>query len=72
MTRAGVSQYLAVARRLPADLLDGMEVETAPARLRRFSLRTLVEIARDDREVRRRRRLAALLASAKLVRSAEA
>jgi len=28
MTRAGVSQYLTVARRLPADFLDGWEVET--------------------------------------------
>lgn len=62
MTPAGVSQYLAVVRRLPADLLAGMVVETEPARLRNWSLRTLVEIARDEGEGRRRQRLAALLA----------
>lgn len=60
MTPAGVSQYLAVARRLPADLLAGMVVETGPARLRRFSLRTLVDIAREDGEGKRRERLATL------------
>jgi hypothetical protein len=61
MTRAGVSQYLAVARRLPANLLDGMEVETEPARLRRYSLRSLVEIAREEGEGKRRAKLRQLL-----------
>lgn len=62
MTPAGVSQYLAVARRLPGDLLAGMVVETEPAQLRKWSLRSLVDIARDEGEGRRRQRLAALLA----------
>lgn len=61
MTRAGVSQYLALARRLPADFLDRWEVETEPARLRKLSLRTLVAIAREEGEGKRRRRLAHLL-----------
>ena len=60
MTRAGVSQYLAVARRLPADFLDGWEVETEPARLRKLSLRTLVEIARERGDGKRRSQLQAL------------
>ncbi|HVP66854.1 MAG TPA: hypothetical protein VMT17_06290 [Anaeromyxobacteraceae bacterium] len=66
MTPAGVSQYLTVARRLPADFLAGMEIETSPARLRKVSLRTLVEIAREEREGKRSERLAALLGDAPL------
>ena len=65
MTPAGVSQYLAVARRLPGDLLDGMVVETEPAQLRKWSLRALVDIAREQREGKRRQRLAALLSTSR-------
>jgi ribosomal protein S7 len=39
-----------------------MEIETSPARLRKVSLRTLVETAREEGEGRRRERLAGLLA----------
>jgi hypothetical protein len=72
MTPASVSQYLAVARRLPADLLAGMVVETGPARLRRFSLRTLMDIAREEGEGKRRERLAARLAETSVDRKSNA
>jgi hypothetical protein len=62
MPPAGVSQCLAVAQRLPADLLADMVMETHPAQLRKWSLRALVEIARIEGEGKRRQRLAALLA----------
>jgi hypothetical protein len=53
-------------------LLAAMVVETHPVQLRKWSLRTLVEIAREEGEGRRRQRLAALLAGPRGARKAGA
>ena len=61
LTRAGVSQYLTLLRRLPPDLLDRVESEQEPARLREMSLRNLMAIAKIERAGERRLRLRALV-----------
>jgi ParB-like chromosome segregation protein Spo0J len=61
LTRAGVSQYLTLLRRLPPDLLAKVESEQEPARLREMSLRNLMAIAKLEGVGDRRRRLRALV-----------
>jgi hypothetical protein len=61
VTRAGVCQYLTVLRRLPADLLDRVEAEQEPARLKEVSLRKLLGVAKIERAGDRRLRLRALV-----------
>ena len=61
LTRAGVCQYLGLLRRLPADLLDRVEAEEEPARLKEVSLRKLMAIAKMERAGERRQRLQALV-----------
>lgn len=46
VTRAALCQYLSVVKRLPADVVDAVEAETNPVRLRALSMRRLVGIAR--------------------------
>jgi hypothetical protein len=61
ITAAGVCQYLTVLRRLPADLLDRVEVEKEPGRLKEVSLRKLLGVAKIERAGERRLRLRALV-----------
>ncbi|HTP29811.1 MAG TPA: hypothetical protein VMK12_29645 [Anaeromyxobacteraceae bacterium] len=60
-TNAGVSQYLTILRRLPPDLLDRVEAEQEPNRLKEMSLRKLLAIAKVERAGERRQRLLALV-----------
>ena len=46
ITRASVCQYLTILRRLPPEVLAAVEVERDPVKLRRFTLRRLLERAR--------------------------
>lgn len=57
MTRAGVSQYLSLVRRLPGDLLDQVEALVDRDRLQRLSLRQLLAVSRMEGEGKRRRAL---------------
>jgi hypothetical protein len=60
LTRAGVSPYLTLLRRLPTDLLARVESEQEPVRLRATSLRKRMAIAKLEGVGDRRRRLQAL------------
>jgi hypothetical protein len=46
VTRAAVCQYLAIVKRLPPEAVRAVEAERDPARLRKFSMKSLVRIAR--------------------------
>ena len=63
VTRQEVCQYLAVVRRLPANIIRAVEAETDPARLRRLSLRKLLSASRHTRSHERRRALREIAAS---------
>jgi ParB-like chromosome segregation protein Spo0J len=54
VTRAAVSQYLAIVKRLPDDVVRAVEAETSPTRLRALSMKRLVRIARLSTEEARR------------------
>jgi hypothetical protein len=46
VTREEVCQYVMLLRRLPADLVRSMEMETRPEVLRRMSFRRLLVVSR--------------------------
>lgn len=46
VTRQEICQYMALVKRLPTAVLSAVEAERDPLRLRRFSLRHLLAIAR--------------------------
>lgn len=49
ITRASVCQYLTILRRLPPELLAEVAVETNPGRLKTFTMRRLLGVARSRR-----------------------
>jgi len=46
VTREEICQYMVVLRRLPPEMIAAVEYERDPVRLREFSLRRLVAVAR--------------------------
>jgi len=60
VTRASVCQYLTLLRRLPAEVLEAVEVEKDPVKLRQLTLRKLLVTALVDRKGGRRRRSGAM------------
>jgi hypothetical protein len=60
VTREEVCQYMALLRRLPNDVRSRVESEREPIRLRSFSLRRLLEIARLPSDAAKRSAFAAV------------
>jgi hypothetical protein len=61
VSREEVCHYVTVVTRLPVDLVEMVEAELDPVRVRRFNLRALLRIARLDSTVEKRTAMAGLL-----------
>lgn len=61
ITRASVCQYLTLLRRLPTEVLAQVEAEKDAAKLKGFTLRKLLDVAKVEGPAERRRRLLRLV-----------